>query len=501
MKRVLSLQESADDERHQALLNALAVGNLSFALSDIQPLLYAFRVHPWRLLRLMSAHREWGQAVERAIAQYWPTFWYDVCLYAFPDIVVQLSLCETYEREIGADAYYHIFSGAGGGTAMYFFLAYCNNVDYGPQVAWNMARLFAIADGGLPRHRPTLTEFNTLWLHPSFTSLETRDACHASETRARDVASCYKMMHPCGIPPAAYCFASQVALQRLALELRVLLSRYDSEARRHYIIHGGVQQQRPLTVQFYRAMRTHYTVMDDDWLTFTMANRQNNVSLADLEKFLHIDPATTEGYTSVGGHEMGRAYKGHVMTLHHLADILRALYNELQPAVCATNVTCDAFAELYDRIVKAALRYDTRDDDTTEFPALVDSSLPWVPLAVEGEEESIEEMRTRDIERYGTHDPLYQTVMLQRGVPEPGHGQADWKQIIKTQIDVVKRDNKGRGRPTAEYLDIQSATPPLSTYVFACMNPNCGETTRTQFGVEDVAPFRVYCDEKCRMNV
>lgn len=482
MKRVLSLQESADDERHQALLNALAVGNLAFALSDIQPLLYAFRMHPWRLLRLMSTRREWGQAVERAIAQYWPTFWYDVCLYAFPDIVVQLNLCETYQREIGADAYHRIFKGTGGGMALYFFLAYCNNTDYGPHVAWNTTRMFAIAtERRSPHHRPTLTEFSTLWLHPSFTSVETRDACRASEARARDVARCYKMMHPCGIPPAAYCFASQVALQRLALELMVLLVRFDDA----------------IGFKFYRVVHTHYTVMDD-WQAIAMGDRQNNVSLDDLEKFLHIDPATTEGYTTVGGRQLGRVYKGHVMTLRHLADIVRTLYKEIQPVACFTHWTCDAFTALYDRIVKAALRYDTRDDDdgTVRFPALVDSSSPWVPLVVvEGEEESIEEMRVRDIERYGTHDPLYQTVMLHRGVAEPGHQQrADWKQIIKTQIDVVKRDNKGRDRPTAEYLDIQSASP--VAYIFSCAQ--CGAMERDKFGVEAASPFRVYCDEKCR---
>jgi hypothetical protein len=181
---------------------------------------------------------------------------------------------------------------------------------------------------------------------------------------------------------------------------------------------------------------------------------------------------------------MTKDYAGETLTLQALATLLRKFV--AKGKMMTFDIEKQRIISLYDRIIKAALRYDTKNlVSAQDFFSLTDAQQPWQPLVVLGEK-TIEELRQQDDLDGASHDPLYRDILL--GKQLPGILEIDWVKVLKLEIDRVKRENtRSKIQPIPAYTDISSGK-------FACAKCQ----GRNGLCVEAMAPFRIFCNEQCR---
>ena len=500
MKR---LTETQQDLFNQGVLEAMAqlknTDDIALALTS-HDLLRSFRFHPWRLLRLMQTHPSFSRAVEATITNDKLSLWYECALCAFPDIPIQLSVC--YAASHTAAPFKKILFD----TSMSSLLQICLVSDF----------IFIDRQERLDEvmmKRYVIHDYRTDVINKSFLSYTLLQSCMGDTELARQTATCYKMCYPCGIPPAAFCFASQVQLHHLLVELVPLFENDTSTDKKYAVPEWHVQCSR-----FLSKILKRYTIFGTMWvLTRFMGFTKVSVELDGLRKFL--EPGFQSNMVQikmmgvVRDEPMGKMYDGRILTLAGLAHLLEEYIVKNKIASFKTETQRDAIIGLYDRIVKAALRYDVtglvRPDafvSIVEHRGGEDAWLPpwlppWYPLALKPGEKSVDTLREQDVLRGLSHDPLYRDVLLDRVVVEPRRDDArpiNWLGLIKTAIDHIKKSNaqaKPEQRPTPEYEDITSGEIPA--FAFACMA--CDEREPDKLGVEVRAPFRVACIDGCRI--
>jgi hypothetical protein len=407
----------------------------------------------------MATHPSFREAVEATITGYRLRLWYDFTLYAFPDIAVQLSV------------YYSVHT-----KEEFRNILYVSTVNY----HFLMWACF-MSDGVFLDERVTLYNsmtngYSRQTLHESFLSRDLIKACEVDEVLARRTAECFKMLHPCGIPPAAYCFASQVELHRLLAELLPLFQ------------HGTTWNSWKWWDEcsaFLLKILKRYSIFNEDFSSAQIFLKLvKSVSLDDLKKFLE------PGYTStiVGTRETGKIYNGVTFSLAELARLLTEFIdkNKIHSFKAGKH---DELIRIHDRIVKAALRYDITGALKMEMFAP-----SWVALPLQEGEKSVEELREQDLLNGLSHDPLYRDVLMRSAEPHKTNRTViKWKRLIKAKIDVIKRQNKSAPlelQPIPAYQDISTH------YSFACMT--CKENRLEKLSIEDASPFRVFCNEQCR---
>ncbi len=476
MKRVHLFEEAPDEEEQQALVAALVLNNAVVTLTHVPPLLLAFRHHPWRLLRLMSANKKLREAVEYMERTMMPLLWYDAALHAFPDICIMLHVCASLYKTFYDDVT------TGNSTSDTLFMAY---VEVGR--GWNIPELIRISTSegsGLMKRR----SFAQNKLHDSFTRPALLDACLAERKVAKRTEQCFKMLRPFGIPPAQYCFCSQVALQRLTIDFLVLLPPRGTSMFRHTL----------MTHTFMQYIIAEYTAISLDWAESRLPDTLPRITLQSLLKF--TDPESLEPRDMLDGHPLGRVFNGAV---YGLVDLARSILRQLRANVQDGKLQKQReLLTLYDTVIKTALRYDTTDALVlAQFFSVESDELAWEPYPLKEGEHSVDALREVDMEHYGVYDPLYWDVLVRHEVPpvsprRKDAGQTiDWKAVVKGQIDLVRHTY---GDQSPEYARMERFDPSVLT--LGCMAAHCNERTPSRLSIEPDAPFRVYCSEQCRKS-
>lgn len=457
------------------------------------------RFTPWRLLRLMKTNKVLSAILEQYAAQ--PGFWYYMCVYAFPDVVMLLDI---HERQYGRpqDSMYNLrLRGAERPSDYTHYVTGSLFMDYRIGDIWN-GRIQALYG------RPGRRGFAFSLLDRSFTLQETLDHCVNNRHFARQVANCMKMLYPCGVPPAQYCFLSQIEMRGIVIEAIDILERYDTDA-----AHLNSTRSNKAWDFIFR--------LHSDYTLYKVTNELDfTLRFLPLDKLLPLLPER-EGSEEIAASGLGPwqgwsygtvrskipadAYTGEVLDLHSLVHDLQILIG-----IVSMNGNrgpghknfLDELRRLYVRTVEERLIYEEfLPLDTAEQVArlaaeefgMIDSS--WDPLVLQPE--SIERIlsRRREIEaRYGRFDPLYWDL-LQSGERSAASNfdNEEWRRVIVGQIDWVK---KYQPQGTEEYENITSSCADVTTNMaFPCNG--CGELT-SEIDMLSALP---YCSERCYQSL
>lgn len=162
---------------------------LSFGL-DAPALVLNFKYHPWRLLKLENSSKIIGNRIREVLKEI-PEFWYQACLYAFPDAFIMsvvshwiLDVIQKNNATLRAPLLYQKpFS------------------EYNPDNILQM-RSFCYDN-----------------VNDSFTDPDLLKECQLSRDRAHQVEKCFRVLYPLGIPPSEYFFLSHYHLYQLIVPL------------------------------------------------------------------------------------------------------------------------------------------------------------------------------------------------------------------------------------------------------------------------------------------
>jgi Leucine-rich repeat (LRR) protein len=476
MKREAPDDETAADERNQARLLSLVEGDLLFSLDQIPELLAAFRHHPWRLLRLMAASAKLRAVVERAVRTVMPRLWYEACLATFPDCCIMLSVAMATDRQL-----------RDGGVALESFDPLLYLIGRAPFTnyrtgmgdgAWRTGRLLDGVLGSEDRDRRMPDGIRGFFygeLHASFYDATLLDACWSDAEYARATSRACRRVYPLAVPPAAYCFASQVALRRLVIALLLLDER---PGLRGTILFGIMQPY--MAAGPWAADHGHDAL---PWVTLEMAR---GFATAPVREYYTQAP-----HSEPVRRHLGKLYGGAVLTLSLLVTVARNMRARLDDRGRAR------LNAWFNDLVHTALRYDSTNTPplmlTPESFGRMDPAVAWE--APPGEE-AWEVLRARDLERYGMHDPRYIDMMRAGEVAEPiavrkrdtdysvsdeeegvefvvvefEERAIDWKTVCVRQIEWVKQN----AQDTVEYDRLQSYHPVSALSALPSPMPNDG---------------------------
>lgn len=476
MKRTHLFEETHREDEQQALVATLALNNAVGTLIAAPQLILAFRHHPWRLLRLMNANKQLKQAVEYMERTMMPLLWYDAALHAFPDICIMLHVCAALYKT----SYDSVTIGNSVPDTLFMVF-----VEVGR--SWNMPDLILLSTEpgkGLAKRR----SFSQNKVHDSFGKPDLLDACLRDRAVAKRTERCFKMLRPFGVPLAQYCFCSQITLQRLTIDFLVLLPPRGNGMFKHTLP----------THTFMQSVMADYTIKSSDWAESRLPDNLPRISLQSLLKF--TDPESLEPRDTIDWTPLGKVYNGAVYGLPELAhSILAQLRVNVQEDTLLLQTRLLA---LYDRVIKAALRYDTTGVLVLEqFFSVASDERPWDLYPLQEGEHSVAELREKDMEHYGVCDPLYWDVLVRHEVPpvsprkKDAGREIDWKAVVMGQIDLVKHTY---GDQSPEYKRMESPSP--VAFTLGCMATQCSERTPERLSIEPDAPFGVYCSEQCRKS-
>jgi hypothetical protein len=464
MKRVLH-EESEEEERLQGLVRALdSAGEiLTFGFEELDTLLRAFRFHPQRLLRLMQSSKAVNQAVETALADD-PRFWYDSCVAAFPDVVIMLETCERLYP--------------------YRNLSYAI-VNDNPRVDWRlllMPRSFPAwqfyATVEHAEENSGAQEFDLAICH-SFATANKIDADFTDPSHwhkrfsAEQMAQHFAFFYPYALPPVEYCFLSRVKAQSMLFELLSLMPK-----------------QNAVRYACNQRDKTHNVYTNDYY--YGSGHEKRDLATSMYWRYFERDAEAKE-----------------VFDLDHLVreiarlvrQVLENDNDEMEEGEGLTMGAVPGALALFKRVRAAQLLHSKepfigwgRGSGAGEYE-------PGVPeLTYTEYGQTLREGREELLRLYGTVDPLYWDVLLmgrpagtiaaavgEGGDPFDVIGEMDWKRVVVTQLEWVKR-YAPKTHPI--HKAIQSAIPDTA---FACHT--CGAAH--SLSVQSCAPFGIYCSDGC----
>lgn len=420
-----------EDDDREATLAALVHANFAFTLAQIPELVYAFRYHPWRLLRLMSTSKTLRAQIEAALRTY-PRLWYSCALTAFPDFVILLCV------------YKHL-STLGDYLTSWVQILSTLQVDHPSQYTvehrllhlhYRSYKSFSCCDGLVDRsfHAPAIL-----------------DACLVDEERARAVAQCFRMLFPFGVPPAQYCFASQIALHQFTVTYLAV-----NDQSLGHILRNFTLMPDHVTPDFTPRWMGYVTLQTcERWRT------QGSGEGAAADGAGPRFPQWELG--GLGGNIDKPGYAGAVFELTDLLALMRGRPQRFQP-------TC----LFYKRVAEACHLYWRGVDPPPTIIAMDGET----PLVVD-----VTERRAARLARYGTVDPLYINTLI-AGDDDAFPLVPDWKQALVELIDLVKKELPG----TEEYRRMEAR-------LTSARCGHCGQTARK---AETSAPFGAYCNDDCQ---
>jgi hypothetical protein len=378
MKRIP--EEREEDRRLQVVAEVLAAENFSFPAKQGDLLVLAFRFHPIRLFRLMQISRGFYIIVKATVEEN-PRLWYQCVCASFPDFVIALQTIneETYPRGQSRDSrWMRTLSLLHQPHSKYL----SNLATFTRELALERAEGYSCYDG---------------YVDHSFTDRAFLDECLHSSERARSAEHSFKMIWPCGIPPAHYCFESQVFLHTAALEFIALSNTYTPT---NWLL--------------------PFTVINPEWdVVVAEEEEEGAVHLAyitrqDCELWREEGGwSTSQDGRETSGPRIAHSYQEHwgdgravlgkegytgrrVLQLTDVLDAMRQTTNPRERVL---------FRSLFDQVAKAALLFSVTDAAPPTFRNLDDTA----PYELS---EEIMEIRAYHMERYGTYDPLHWQVLL-----------------------------------------------------------------------------------------
>jgi hypothetical protein len=191
MKR--ASKDTAQDYRNQAITETL-IQNDDTLVFIVPAFILSFRNHPWRLLRLMSVSRMAYDYINGVIESSFKNLWFDICINQFPDVVIMIDVMKKKSTKYRPD--------------------YIRTVPYTPDVN----KIIHCADTPTKTFKYQNRGLAYGLIDDSFLDDALLDECWRSEEKARKMSHAFSLVYPIGIPPAAYCFSSQVALYECTLQ-------------------------------------------------------------------------------------------------------------------------------------------------------------------------------------------------------------------------------------------------------------------------------------------
>lgn len=527
----------------QAIIQSIVQNRLMNTVVDIGQLTHVFRFHPVRFLELLKVSKSLSNAIGRAVENGGAFgIWYKLCLYSFPDYIIALKAHDysflpktglLEDRQVDPEwAILPVPDIEMPGLSLLFGL----DIDSDDEVYFTNS---AIIQQHL-QERDTDFLFTEIaqWrtrVDRSFTSLERRRQCLGDENVAEVTTYFFSLMFPMAIPPAEYCFASQIALHQLSMEFLWLLLDSNGAAER-------VRSRVLITWLSHVKDKTSIYSLDESIKTFadrilrfvTPDDMENYFSEPSDPPYLRCfgDGPETEparGYDprkTINVRLIKPGYEGEHFDLSELSDVLLACELVFLEEIGANNANGEVktylseklrrFHELRERTILCAIRYDSgeggdllpshffeRDTRYTSIQAtrLFETRHDW------------KAERETDLELYGSHDPLYWDVLLcdlkrmenlawleslsqaarqslmkndQRAFQLYAPSNA-WKQVLLDLLHVFV----GQDKTSEKYQSLSSAMP---TTDLRCHH--CSHTTPTIAKIQ--APFYAYCDKECQ---
>ena len=226
----VGLIETDKEERILGVINAVmstsmpSFNTILFIFQQF-PLKQVFRYHPQTLIRLKNVNKELNRYVEEQVRndQY---FWYDIFKYSFPDALISLNAyCatnlteyvfhlsnENIVRDIGEDGVEVVYNT----SISQFFLEYTQESGKYVDIlettdAYSKERIRELSNFMI--NRDILKGYAFSHLDRSFYDKKLLDICVRDEDYGKFVLKQFKLVSPCGVPPAQYCFTSQFMLR------------------------------------------------------------------------------------------------------------------------------------------------------------------------------------------------------------------------------------------------------------------------------------------------
>lgn len=465
---------------------------LAFMLREF-PIEMIFRFHPWRLIRLMNLSKQFMTIVEKR-AEVVPSFWYFICKHAFPDCVIMMSVLDNQAAYGLQNKLVKYFDQYALGR---LFLEYQDDANetighVKRNLLFTLPRNSRWYKEGYDPYVSTLKGFSFKCLDRSFFESSLLNECLVDTKKARHVEKCFKMVYPCGIPPAQYCFTSQVELRRLTLAFISFISESEISNREKYTVNE---------------INSEYCIIGDSFASTRHRWFLPFVPLHECERFIvETDPIRTlkqmgkgpiQRYDTIKGYEgkveqsyrEGGLYEGHVFTFAGLCKVMTSKVT-LEEYPRFSFKSKKAFLEIYDEVFSFALLYGDIDDSTpvkyNDYKAgtLVDIPLDMTNRAMVKREDALKV--------HGKVDPLYwDTLLTNQVTTSPNFSNDEWKTVIMNQIDNVKAVNT-QGSP--EYENIQAVPSFLS-----CMHCKSDEND-VQLHVEVSHDLNTFCSALCQEN-
>lgn len=397
-----------DDDQLQYIVRALdnADAILRFSIEQLDAMLYAFRFHPGRLLRLMQTSHSMKDVVEQTLL-YNPRFWYDSCVAAFPGIIVILDVDHRFEdlnrltermlKELPPGIQNPFLSHPG---------------------MYNSPWHFYPSKKECKQQTGALELFDLKACH-SFAAANDVDSDFLEHSRwqerydARQMENHFAFFFPYALPPVEYCFVSRVKTQAFFMEFISLLPKDVAE---RYVIYGNQSE----SYEWYWEQHRH--------------NELKNIDTSLYWRYF----------------ERNR-YDKEVFSLSTLAKEIVLIMNNDEEEVFFKDMT--KAISLLKRVHRVQLLHATPE----EYERLI--------VTIGETDGDLNGERALLFALYDTYDPLYWDVLLRekRNINGEDLFEAygagkyrkamDWKKVILTQLEWVDQyGNKEMRKRIASYF-------------------------------------------------
>lgn len=201
-------RETDKDKSQQSLFYVKEPNALFLIFLRNLDIKHIFRFRAIALLRLLQSSTEINQIIEKKVEEE-HDFWYYVCKFSFPDIILYID-CHFNQRMIIGDIE-NRYNVSNEGYERLLFLDFMPKNQYDDIVDFislNNIRGFCFGN-----------------INTTFIDRTLLNNCLLDNNLANETESCFKMLYPCGIPPSEYCSCAQVVLRSLTIEFLLLVSK------------------------------------------------------------------------------------------------------------------------------------------------------------------------------------------------------------------------------------------------------------------------------------
>ena len=336
-------------------------------------------------------------------------FWYSVCLTAYPDSVIAhiCAVCIT---------------------------AYADECDglMDSRLARNFMQVHMPIGVALANTKNKCIAASIA--HHSFTAQPLLEQCSVDLNEARHAARLFRLLFPLGVPPAAYFFVSHHHLRLLTLEFSLLqgLFMHICECVSDHMIRvyplSAYRLREKISITSCEAVHrqqidvTGYDSLPIPVLTEIQWNKNEAFDLVELAGMIRRETSAMRDWSRPTQASDDDDSDGNEN--EHANEIMLNYLDEAAP--------------LYDRVVKAALRYDVSECLViADFPSLYDPGLPVTLLpdtcVVHGA--NIFTQRDMDASAFGHRDPLLIDVLAVCGREEDAishkvYDEQWWKRFV-----------------------------------------------------------------------